>query len=309
MRFLKYLFVFIFLFITQANAAVLIPGNILATQNNQLREYDRNGVLVSTLDIPHPDTMRYRATDVVVDENGLIHVLNTSIFSNSYLSTYNLRNNSWQHTEVDLFLGDISTGDLSISGNKIYTKSQIINLNDYSVVDIDTSNFEFPRIEEIVVGGDGNLHAIDNTTSISGIRTFNLDDNGFPIGSVERVELSDENGSNIDARGLVVLSEQRSFVADWNGNIYEYNGQNDLLNVIDSGTSRFNNLDFDMSETLLGSTAFGDIFLYNIMSGENSIFKIGNSQAYSAFVPNTPIPLPPAFFLFLTSLLGLTLCK
>ena len=61
-------------------------GNLLVTHANTLYEYTLDGTLVQFVSIPHPDTTRYNAGDVVVDRFGRAHVGIYAPFSNNYIA-------------------------------------------------------------------------------------------------------------------------------------------------------------------------------------------------------------------------------
>ncbi|MEO0972062.1 MAG: hypothetical protein AAFX85_03140 [Pseudomonadota bacterium] len=104
------------LLVSPAHGARFAAGNVLATEGNQLFEYTIEGALVRVVDVPHPDTAAYEATDVVVAA-GRAHVLNIAPFDPSYVSTYDTQTLTWTHAEIPAFLGNLSDGDLALLGD------------------------------------------------------------------------------------------------------------------------------------------------------------------------------------------------
>ncbi len=109
---------------TVVMAAPFTVGNLLVAHGNTLHEYTLGRTLVQSIAVPHPDTSRYDVYDAVYDRFGRAHVVNYAPFSNSYISTYDPLSASWTHTLAPLAIGNVSDGDLSIIGDKIFARDK-----------------------------------------------------------------------------------------------------------------------------------------------------------------------------------------
>lgn len=261
-------------------ATEFTPGNVLVTQNNVLLEYTRVGELVQQIPVPHPDTSRRDATDIIVDEYGRAYVLNIAPFDNDYLSIYDPAQTSWTHHPVAAFLGNISDGDLSISldGKSAYTKSLAISLEDFSTINISISG---RGVAEISMGFDGYLYALDSGSPRHGVRV--LDPGSFEI--LNTLILRDEQQYRINARGIAVTETGDIFVSAWDGRFYAYDSSATLIDYCQLGYS-FIDLDLSVSDgVLVAGSRFGTIAIVDVSFDSIFTFPTHGSEAYVCFVP------------------------
>lgn len=260
-----------------ALAGPFVPGNILATQSNHLREYTLSGVLVRDLEVPHPDTSRRDATDVVVDRWGRAHVLNIAPFANDYLSTYDPLLGTWSHHAVLASLGNISDGDLAILGDTAFTKHQAISLLDFSTVNISIPGY---GVGEISVGLDGQLYALDSGSPRHGVRI--LDPGTYAV--IDTLELRDAGGSRLDARGIAVTAAGDIFAADWDGRIYAYDRTATLLESPSTGAGNLLDLDLAADGTMIVGSRFGTVVVTDTSLDSVFRFSAGSGETYVGFV-------------------------
>ena len=261
-------------------AAQFTPGNILVTQDTVLLEYTRIGELIQQITVPHPDTGRRYATDIIVDEYGRAYVLNIAPFDNDYISVYDPAQALWTHNRVDTYLGNGSDGDLSISldGRFAYTKRQEISLEDFSTIDISIPG---RGVAEISMGFDGNLYALDSGSPRHGVRV--LDPASFEI--TNTLTLRDEEQSRLNARGIAVTETGDIFVSAWDGRFYAYDSSATLIDYCQVGHS-FNDLDLSLSDGVLAAgSRFGTIAIVDTSFESIFTFETRGEQAYVCFVP------------------------
>lgn len=291
-------FIILTLPFSPAIAASFTPGNLLVTDNNYLMEYTIGGQLVQTISVPHPDTSRHDATDVVVDRFGRAHVLNSAPFSSSYVSTYNPMDSTWSHHNATAYLGNVSDGDMSLYGDYLITKSEAISIVDFSR---ETLFVPGGGVGEISVGRDGFLYALDSGSPRAGVRKLSPDVTALPMDVVDTLQLLDPLGYRLSARGIAVDENGDIFAADWDGNIYKYDQFGNLLDVF--GTTASNLLDIDLSDTgqLVLGGRFGDVVVTDTEFSTFSKFSVGGGLAYVSFVP-TPVPVPAGIWLFMSGI-------
>lgn len=272
-------------------AAQFTPGNILVTQNDVLLEYTRTGELIQEIEVPHPNTHRRDATDIIVDEYGRAYVLNIAPFDNSYISIYDPAQASWTHYHVYASLGNGSDGDLSMSlgGKFAYNKHQAIYLEDFSTTDISIPG---RRPAEISMGFDGYLYVLDSGSPRHGVRI--LDPISFEI--KKTLTLRDEQQSRLNARGIAVTRAGDIFVSAWDGRFYAYDNSATLIDYCHVGYS-FNDLDLSPSDGILvAGSRFGTIAVVDISFDSIFTFETRGTRGYVCFVPfeNDYKPVPVA---------------
>lgn len=285
-------------FLSPVSAATFTPGNLLVTENNDLMEYTITGQLIQTLSVPHPDTTRHDATDVVIDRYGRAHVLNIAPFSSSYISTYDPIDNSWIHNNVTAGLGNVSDGDLSLFGDYLITKNEAISILNFSR---ETLFVPGRSVGEISFGQDGFLYALDSGSPRPGVRRLDPDVTDLPLEVVHTLELRDPLGFRLDARGIAVQENGDIYAADWDGSIYKYDQFGSLEDVL--GTTTSNLLDIDLSSTglLAVGSRFGNVVITDTEFSTFSIFSAGSDLTYVGFV-STPIPIPSGLWLFMSGI-------
>lgn len=240
-----------------SSAAIFTSGNVLASHDQVLYEYSLSGDLVQQIPIPHPDTSRYDAVDVVTDRAGRALILNIAPFDNDYLSIYTPSTNSWEHVRIIAFFGNTSDGDLSILKDFVYTKNLRINLetNFASSVDIPGRG-----VAEISAGFDGLLYALDSGSPRHGVRV--LDPESLDI--VREFELLDNLGSRIDARGISVSADGKIYVLTFDGDILVYSSTGVLELTALSLITRTADLDLREDGTLIGGGDDGQFFIHTV---------------------------------------------
>ncbi len=263
---------------SQMWAAPLTPGNILVTQYNHVLEYTLSGELVQEIPVPHPDTSRRDATDIVVSEQGFVYVFNIAPFDKDYISVYDPFNESWRHHYVAAQSGGISDGDLSLMGNTLYVRATAINMHDYS-----TTTISIPGrgISEISAGYDGRLYVVNSGSPANSIRI--LDAETFEI--VNQVTVFETNY----IRGIAADGAGQIYVTDLGGNILVFDKTGKLQREKNAGTSSFYDLDLSAGGRLAGGTRFGEIAVTDTLLESVNVFSTRGSEAYVCFVPEWPL--------------------
>ncbi|MBK1883438.1 PEP-CTERM sorting domain-containing protein [Luteolibacter pohnpeiensis] len=273
--------------------------NILVTEGNRLLEYSPDGDLVMDYGVvPHPDTTRYDATDVVATPDGKIHVLNSAPGDNDYLSTLQPSSRIWSHTPDPAGgFGNVSDADLSILGNVAVTNRVMFDLNRFTATQFSVPGFG--GVGEVSFGLDGLLYALDSGSPRGGLRV--LDPTDFSL--LREFELLDSAGFRLDARGIAVREDGQIYIADWNGRIYEYDPTGNLVKSVYTGTGNLLDIDLSAEGTLIAGSRFGDVVVTDTTLATISTFSVGSGLVYVGF----QIPEPTS--LSLTLLVGIGLLR
>jgi len=286
-----------------ALAAAFTQGNILVSQDEVLYEYTLSGEIVQQIDIPHPDTNRYDALDVVTDGLGRALVLNLAPFDNDYLSIYDPETEVWEHLLIQGFLGNTSDGDLSILDNFVFTKDVRINLETNNFIEmVDIPGF---GVGEISVGLDGLLYALDSGSPRPGVRVLDPD----TLELVREMDLLDQFGSRINARGISVSETGLIYALDFDGDIIEYASDGTYIDDNLSLVQRTSDIDLRSDGTLIGGGDDGRFFVHTVNQlgvSNPVVFTVPNSSfdsTYLGFVnplgsseEPEPEPEPPVCF-------------
>lgn len=266
------------LFATNAIAAPFMPGNILVTENNQLIEYTLEGDRVQSMEVPHPDTTRRDATDVVVDRFGRAHVLNVAPFAASYLSTYDPVLETWTHLRIDAFLGNASDGDLSILGDVVFTKRQRIDLITQEIIDVVIPG---RGVGEISVGLDGLIYALDSGSPRPGVRVLDP----VTLEVIRELTLRDSQNSRLDARGIAINVDGTIYIADSDGRFYVFDATGAFLESFPSLAGNLLDIDLSPGGVLIVGSRFGDVIVTDITFENTIVFSAGGDLTYVGIVP------------------------
>lgn len=290
-----------------AKALSLVPGNLLVSIDNTLIQFDRKGTEISTVDIPHPDTVHFDTYGAITDKFGRVHVLSTGRNSNDYVSTFDPVAQTWRHTLISIHVGDVHTGELTIRGKEIFTKQHRISLTDFSVTDLDLEKIHFSGLDDLIVGSSGQLYGTDNSNPSTFLTSFSLDADGGIVGEVNSVRLNDGFGEDLNISGVVARDGGKTYVATGNGRIYRYSDSSQPDTSRTLGVVGLLNLDEDRRGALVAGSRFGDIVLTNTMLNDPLVFSAGNDLAYVTFVNAIvqPVPLPESAPLLIIACCGL----
>lgn len=269
-------------------AAPFALGNILVSVDDTIHEYTITGDLVQSIPVPHPDTTRYDAADVVYDRYGNIHVVNYAPFSNDYISTYNPTTDSWQHTPAPVSFGNGSDGDLSILGDKVFRRGVRMDATTLTVETFNIGMFNGPS--ETSVGRDLLLYSISSGSPRYRVQRTDP----LSLANVgPEFELRDASGSRLNGRGLAVTEDETLFVADWDGRIYVFDSQGTFISDFATGIRSLNELNLRSDGMLLAANRFGEVVLTDTAFSFARTFDAGSGQGYATFV-TIPVPEPVA---------------
>lgn len=280
--------------------------NILVTESNVLSEYTLSGGFVQSFNVPHPDTTRYDASDIVVTAEGAAVVRNSAPFDNDYFSRLDPVTGMWSHYSADrIGFGNVSDADLSLRGSIAVTNGRELNLENGVVSPFTVPGFR--GVGEVSWGLDGLLYALDSGSPRHGVRV--LDPTDFSL--LRQLTLLDWDGFRIDARGIAVTKLGQMFVADWDGMIYEYTP--DATLVQSKATGAFNLLDINLDEqgTLIAGSRFGEITVTDTSLSSMFNFNVGGGLSYVSFARSVPaaVPTPTTLALFGLGLAGLVFVR
>ena len=286
-----------------ANAVPFTLGNLLVTHRNQLHEYQLDGTLVQTIPVPHPDTIyNFKAADVVYDRFGRAHVVLEN-GSSSYIATYNPATDHWTYTSADVHSSNVGDRDLAIWGDYIYSNGNRIDVTTFA---IDTFEIGMGGGEsETSVGRDGLLYSLQKYTPRPDVQRTDpvtLENIG------PKIILYDAEGYRTDAHGITATENGEIFVVDFDGQIYHYDSDGNLLADIYTGTRYYLDLDLRGDGILAAGARFGDVTITDTSFGSVSTITVGDYHTYVGFVevPLGPaVPEPSTYVMSGLALLGL----
>ncbi|MEM9380885.1 MAG: hypothetical protein AAGB93_13110 [Planctomycetota bacterium] len=266
-------------------AAPFTEGNVLAVRSSFsatgiLREYTRSGGFVQEIPIEQPPGGgSAESLGVAVDALGRAHLVHSRTFGDDYLSTFDPETGSWQHNPIDFQFGNVSDGDLTIRGDRLYTKREEILLGDFSRRPVPPP--AFGGVGEIAAGRPGRIHALDSGSPRWRVRT--MDPVDFSL--VEERELRDSAGFRLDMRGLAVAPDGELFAVDWDGRIYRYSA--DATYIGDQPTLVGNPLCIDIAAdgALAVGGRFGEVAITDTTFSGVTTFQPYSTLTYVAFVP------------------------
>lgn len=290
---------------TGSSSAGLIESNsILATQGNVLLELSSSGVVRQSFNVPHPDTSRYEATDVVVGPDGRIHVLTFAPFSGDYLNTLDPLTGTWTFTPLphDTALSNVADGGLSGRGRTAFgggARFDLLNLSAFQNPPLSVSGFNGPS--EINFGLNGLLYAVNAGSPQHDLLLLHPD--GFDV--LDRLELRNESGIRLDARGVAATRLGDLFVADWNGIIYHFAADGQLRNSIATGASNLLDINLHPDGTIIAGSRFGDVIVTDTSLDSVRRFSVGRGLTYVGFAEPIPaVPEPSSAALLVLGLMG-----
>lgn len=286
---------------TPAMSTPFDPDNLLFTEYNVLREMTRAGAIVRSFDVPHPDTGRHDASDVVVGPDGAAYVRNSAPFSNDYFSRLDPITGMWSHIPADdIGFGNGSDADLSINGNIAVTNGRRLDIAGPSV-----SSFPLPGylrgVGEVSWGLDGLLYTLQHGSPRTDVRVVDPTDL-----SLIR-ELDSLGGFSSNHRGIAVDASGTIYVADWNGSISAFTMEGAFIASVATGTRNLLDLDLHPDGTLIAGSWHGDVVITDTtLSSVTSLRpnSVGSGDTtYVAFATNIPEPAS-ATVLVIGALLG-----
>ncbi|MGA1523979.1 MAG: IPT/TIG domain-containing protein [Planctomycetota bacterium] len=267
------------------------PGHILASTTGRLYELDRNLQVVRVLQVPLPaGGGRYDVVDVVVDATGRAHVLITGLLNPGSIATYDPIAGTWEQHPVAAFLGNVSDGDLTLTGSYLFTKSQRIELPGFT-----STAVQIPGrgVGEISAGLDGRVFALEDGSPRSGIRVIDPE--------TLQVTATYVLPGLFDSRGITSLPNGELVIADWNGTITRYTPDaQTALAQLQTGGSNLYDVEASADGRIVAGSRFGDVLLTdtNLNSVQSVIPGSSSSGVYVAFVPdlgpNVDAVVPPA---------------
>lgn len=274
-----------------ASAQAFTPGHILASTTGRLYELDRDLQVVRVLQVPlPPGGGRYDVVDVVVDVTGRAHVLITGLLNPGSIATYDPLTGTWEQHPVAAFLGNVSDGDLTLTGSYLFTKSQRIALPNFTATAVQIPG---RGVGEISAGLDGRVFALEDGSPRSGIRVIDPE--------TLQVTATYVLPGLFDSRGITSLPNGELVIADWNGTITRYTSDaQTALAQLQTGASNLYDVEAAPDGSIVAGSRFGDVILTdtNLNQVRSVIPSSSTSGVYVAFVPdlgpNVDAVVPPA---------------
>ncbi|MDA0373205.1 MAG: IPT/TIG domain-containing protein [Planctomycetota bacterium] len=277
--------------VADARAQAFTPGNILASTAGRLYELDQTLQVIRVLQVPlPPGGGRYDVVDVVVDVTGRAHVLITGLLNPGSIATYDPIAGTWEQHPVAAFLGNVSDGDLTLTGSYLFTKSLRIELPSFT-----STAVQIPGrgVGEISAGLDGRVFALEDGSPRSGIRVIDPE--------TLQVTATYVLPGLFDSRGITSLPNGELVIADWNGTITRYTPDaQTALAQLQTGGSNLYDVEAAPDGRIVAGSRFGDVLLTdtNLNRVQSVIPGSSTSGVYVAFVPelgpNVDEVLPPA---------------
>ena len=277
--------------VADVRAQAFTPGNILASTADRLYELDQTLQVVRVLQVPlPPGGGRYDVVDVVVDVTGRAHVLITGLLNPGSIATYDPIAGTWEQHPVAAFLGNVSDGDLTLTGSYLFTKSLRIELPSFT-----STAVQIPGrgVGEISAGLDGRVFALEDGSPRSGIRVIDPE--------TLQVTATYVLPGLFDSRGITSLPNGELVIADWNGTITRYTPDaQTALAQLQTGGSNLYDVEAAADGRIVAGSRFGDVLLTdtNLNSVQSVIPGSSTSGVYVTFVPdlgpNIDAVVPPA---------------
>ena len=279
-----------------AFASPFTKGNIIvATDDNQLYEMSRDGIVLQQFDIPWNSECCGHARDLLMTEDGNISIYNGTF--SPVLSTLNTVENLWS---------DLSFPGWSTANNGSYGGIALIPPYVY-VTDMDTGQggeakgivrfdiqgadgqrfLETSDYIDISAGLDGKLYALQNVYGDLDV----IDPASMTV--IYSIDLGHTSGS----RSVAVNAAGEIFMASWNGYINHYDNSGKLLNSLTLGSYNLSDIDLnDAGEIIIGSR-FGEIFITDETLWTSSLITAEGGNVFTSFVndavPNISITVTP----------------
>ncbi|MCV6636599.1 choice-of-anchor D domain-containing protein [Candidatus Albibeggiatoa sp. nov. NOAA] len=271
----------------------LTSGNILAMQEGYIvDEYQLDGTKVQSFSFLPPDADNLEELrDIIVGQNGNVYAFNGTF--NPVLSILTPATNS--------FATDLTLSEWSTINNVTY--GGIAAFNDWVFVsDMNTSGAgargivrfdlnggihqRFSDTEgyiQLTIGRDALLYGLSSSKEILVFNPITLD-------LLNTIDLSGDL-STASIRAIAVDSDSNIYGVAWNGKIYAFNTNGEVLNSIASGANSLSDINIDENGNLLVIEAWdGEIYWTNTnldtltllsftAEGTNAVFTTGMSFA------------------------------
>lgn len=313
---------FTLLFSSATTAASFSADSILISKSNSIYEYTQAGQLLQAMPVENrfgvvPAISDSYGRDLVVGAEGDIHVFNmtdsSSIDRTASISTYNVNTNDWSHRAEGETLkaggAGIAYNDGTVFAADPQDGSSGIHAFGKSTFEIFATGLE---VNDVNMGLDGFLYALSinpvSATVITKYDPFTYD----YLGSLQ---------VDNDSKAFAVDEQGDIFLANWGGSINQLTFDGTLVNSASFalGTEeilpgiylddycRFTDMDISDSGALLLGCYEGEVMLTDTSLNSYSFFDTGSQGVYVAFSDEslTAVPLPAAFWLFGSGLVGL----
>ncbi len=291
--------------VSSAQAAMLTSGNVLVSDFIDLTvtEYTTAGVLVQQFVLIDPNLER-AARDLVVDQNGNIHVYNGTFDPN--LDSINpITGTSTNQTLAGWSsINNISYGGIAVLGDLVFA-TDMGTAGDggtEGIVKFSTSGGTAVRFatseeyQDLTIGIDGLLYGL------RGINDF-VDVFDPLTGNFIRTINLDATLASADVRGIAVDGNGALYAAAWNGSLYSADSDGNVLTSLVTGLDDLTDIDIDNSGNLLAGSRFGDVIFSDINLLSSSSFSVNVlSGIHVAFtnplrVQSAVVPEPSTFAL------------
>ena len=278
---------FIFSSTLSANA-LFQPGNILASSQNVVYEYDATtGSLINQIAIPLTANNEV-ARDITVLDDGRLAVFNGTFYPE--LAIYD--GVTWQSMTVAGWSIPNNTtygGIVSIANKVFVTDGFTYNGGEArGIIAIDLNDGTSNRFIsdkdyiDIALGGDGLLYALQNTYGVLDV----IDPVSLAI--VRSVAL----GHTSSSRGVTANANGDIFMASLDGYVAQYDSAGTVLNSL-TINNYLHDVELDDTGRLVVSRAFGQFYVTDDSLSTFSETIVSSASTFIALVPAIQPPAPP----------------
>lgn len=288
-----------------ARGAALTDGDLLITTDfstspqTTLYEYTTAGTQVQSWAVPYPGGRNsvQDLRDIAVGPDGNVQIFNGT--SAPYLTTLNPATGVFTNHSGDFSsAGNVSHGGVAIAGNYVFVSNENINGNaNYGVLRFNTANnyssaglLPGEQSEQVSMGFDGLLYVLNGNESQGwpGVEVYNPQ----TMSLVRTIVFT-----NNDIRDVAATANGTMYAAGWNGTIYEYNTQGNIIGSLATGLGNLDDISLSSAGQIAVCTDAGKVGLTDTSLDPLSSFAVPDGQfvAFTNSADASPVPEPVGF--------------
>ncbi|MFO0821286.1 MAG: peptidoglycan DD-metalloendopeptidase family protein [Pirellulales bacterium] len=268
--------------------AILTSGKVV--------EYSQAGLPLATTTLSPGPGGDSAIRDLVLDSNQNVQIF-TGTFT-PYLTTLDpvkrtysqVTTAGWSSANLTS-IGGIAAyqGDVFVTDNQTVSAGAPRGLVRFRQSDGSTTRFATDTgLADVTLGADGQLYALDDAEPPKFVRVYD------PV-TLNLTRTISFPSSTIVHRGIVAAANGDIFTASWEGIVYRFDANWNLLNLLDTGVSELSDIDLAPDGTLLITSSLSEVLLTDTsLSRIQRRFNTGviNGHTFAAFGA-TPVTTAP----------------